>query len=109
MGAANSAPSGGAASPPPRPRAAFSTTSESRAAFSSPTRRETFGGNPPTPVIFGGYELARTSDPSAKLAPTAAFQDRMPQATKLEKTIVPVGAYDPVRVHTFAIAALLTR
>ena len=52
------------------------------------------GGVPPRPVVFGQYEVGRTSDPGALNYPSAAFKDGMSVSSKLETTGDP-GAYDP--------------
>ena len=52
------------------------------------------GAPPPTPVIFGWFEVGRTSDPQLFSRPSACFKDKLAQGTKTELTGDP-GQYDP--------------
>ena len=54
------------------------------------------GGMPPTPVLFGKYEVGRTSDPSVINRPSASFKDGSLARTPPELVGKgDPGAYDP--------------
>ena len=53
------------------------------------------GGKPGPPLPFGSYETGRSGDPRFHCEPTAAFKDRMPRSSNVEKQMGDPGAYDP--------------
>ena len=73
------------APPPPRPQ-----TSDGKTL----TSFKPHGSVPQTPVIFGQFEVGRSSDEWADLRPTSAFLDKRKQRPMLEKSGDP-GQYDP--------------